>query len=250
MSATPTDEPLIHAAIGWEVRNWSRALPFWQRHLDRGQPRRALALGERGGGLSLWLASQGIEVTCTDLDASLDPARDLHERFGVGALVTYENQDATAISHPDGTFDVVVFKSVIGALQTKERQLQAISEMHRVLAPGGLLFFAENLVGSQLHVRLRRRFVRWERSWRYIDLAGDMDLFDAFDEVEFETWGFFGALGRSERQRDLLGRIDAVVVPHVAAASRYIVFGACHKGDRTTETGLSRPPGGAEPVNS
>ena len=250
MSATPTDDALIRAAIGWEVRNWSRALPFWQRHLDRGHPRRALALGERGGGLSLWLASQGIEVTCTDLEASLDPARDLHERFGVRALVTYENQDATAISHPDGTFDVVVFKSVIGALQTKERQLQAISEMHRVLTPGGLLLFAENLVGSQMHVRLRKRFVRWERSWRYIDIAGDLDLFDAFDEVEFETWGVFGALGRSERQRDLLGRIDAVVAPHVAAASRYIVFGACRKGCATAESGRSGARRSAEMVNS
>ena len=113
---------------------------------------------------------------------------------------------------------MVVFKSVIGALQTKERQLQAISEMHRVLAPGGLLLFAENLVGSQLHVRLRKRYVRWESSWRYIDIAGDLDLFDAFDEVEFETWGVFGALGRSERQRDLLGQDRPVVVPHAVGS--------------------------------
>ena len=230
MGATPSDDALIRAAIGWDVRNWSRALAFWQRHLDGSHARRALALGERGGGLSLWLASQGIEVVCTDLEASLDPARDLHERFGVRALVTYENQDATAIHHPDGSFDVVIFKSVIGALQTKERQLQAISEMHRVLAPGGLLLFAENLVGSRLHRRLRSRFVRWERSWRYIDTARDSDLFDAFDEIEFETWGVLGALGRSESQRDLLGRIDAWIVPHLPSRWRYIVFGACRKG--------------------
>ena len=63
MSGTPPDDALIRAAIGWDVRNWSRALAFWQRHLDDSHPRRALALGERGGGLSLWLASQGIEVS-------------------------------------------------------------------------------------------------------------------------------------------------------------------------------------------
>ena len=147
--------------------------------------------------------------------------------------MTYENQDATAIQQPDGTFDVVVFKSVIGALETKERQRQAISEMHRVLAPGGLLLFAENLVGAQLHRRLRSRFVRWERSWRYIDLTSDLDLFDVFAETEFETWGIFGALGRSERQRDTLGRIDALVVPRTPSGWRYIVFGACRKAPAT-----------------
>ena len=231
MRGTSANDARVRAVIGWDVRNWSRALAFWQRHIDIHQPRHALAIGERGGGLSLWLASQGVEVVCTDLDDSLEPARDLHERFGVSELVTYEEQDATAIAHPDGSFDLVIFKSVIGALRTKERQMQAIREMHRVLKPGGLLLFAENLVGSWMHTRLRSRFVAWEPGWRYIHLDHDRDLFGVFDEVEVETWGVFGLLGRSEGQRDLLGRIDSLVTPRVPSAWRYIVFAACLKRD-------------------
>ena len=137
-------EGLVRETIGWDVRNWSRALPFWQLRIDAHRPRRALAIGDRGGGLSLWLASQGIEVLCTDLEVPAAPARRLHERFGVGSLVRYGAEDATALSLADRSFDLVIFKSVIGALRTKDRQRQAIDEMGRVLVPGGLLLFAEN----------------------------------------------------------------------------------------------------------
>ena len=229
MRGTPANDAWVRAAIEWDVRNWSRVLPFWQRHIDIHKPRHALAIGERGGGLSLWLASQGIDVVCTDLNASFEAARELHEQFGVSKLVRYEEQDATAITHADRSFDLVIFKSVIGALHTKERQMQAIREMHRILTPGGLLLFAENLVGSRLHTRLRSRFVPWEGEWRYVHLEHDRDLFGAFDEVELETWGVFGLLGRKEPQRDLLGRLDSWVSPRVPPAWRYILFAACLK---------------------
>jgi SAM-dependent methyltransferase len=221
----------LRAVIGWDVRNWSRALPLWQRHVDAVRPRRALAIGERGGGLSLWLALQGIDVVCTDLEGSFDGARAMHERFGVSDHITYQTQDATAIGHPDRAFDLVVFKSVIGALRTKERQVQAIGEMHRVLRSGGALLFAENLVGSRMHRQLRARFVPWDHGWRYLRTGADDDLFGRFDVVELETWGMFGLLGRTEGQRDLLGRIDSWVSPLVRPAWRYILLGACVKGD-------------------
>jgi SAM-dependent methyltransferase len=230
MSAAPVDAALLDAAFVWDVRNWSRAVSLWQPMIDLHHPRHALALGERQGGLSLWLAARGIEVVCTDLRPSFGPARALHQQYGVADLVTYEVQDATAITWADGSFDLVVFKSVIGALQTKDRQLQAIREMHRVLAPGGLLLFAENLIGSRLHAGLRSRFVPWEGGWRYLDVDRDRDLYAPFDEVLLETWGVMGLLGRSERQRDFLGRIDGWLSPLVPSASRYILFGACRKG--------------------
>ncbi len=231
MSGKSADDAFERTVVGWDVRNWSRALPFWQRHIDRHEPRRALAIGERDGGLSLWLASQGIEVVCTDLDGTFEAARRTHEQFGVGQLITYGAVDATAIAHPARSFDLVIFKSVIGALQTKERQVEAINEMHRILRPGGILLFAENLVGTRLHRWLRSRFVRWGQRWRYLDLERDRDLFAAFDEVELETWGLAALLGRDEAQRDRLGRVDAWLSPRVPSTWRYILFGACRKRD-------------------
>jgi SAM-dependent methyltransferase len=231
MRGTSANDARIRAVIGWDVRNWARALPFWQRQIDLHRPRRALAIGERGGGLSLWLATQGIQVVCTDLGSSFERARELHERYGVSDLVTYEELDATAIARPDQSFDLVVFKSVIGALRTKERQEQAIGEMHRVLRPNGLLLFAENLVGSRLHAQMRSRFVPWEQAWRYIRLREVRELLAVFDTLELKTWGVVGLLGRTERQRDLLGRIDSLASPRVPPAWRYILFAACLKRD-------------------
>ena len=233
----PLDPGLVRAAIEWDVRNWSRALAFWQPHLDARKPRNALAIGERSGGLSLWLAAQGIDVVCSDRGMPLETARRLHERFGVEDRVTYEDQDVTAIGHPDGSFDLVGFKSVIGALGTRERQAAAIGELHRVLAPGGLLIFAENLAATRLHAFLRSRFVAWDRGWRYIHLEEERDMLGLFSRVETETWGLFGLLGRTEGQRDLLGRIDSVLAPHASPGWRYILFAACRKaGDPTGAT--------------
>jgi SAM-dependent methyltransferase len=230
MGGRSAGHAFVRAVIGWDVRTWSRALPFWRRCLAGDPPTTALAIGERGGGLSLWLASQGIRVVCTDHAVSLETARALHREYGVSELVTYADLDATSMDYPDGSFDLVIFKSVLGALGTKERQIQAMGEIHRVLRPGGSLLFAENLVGSRLHVWLRSRFVPWDAGWRYLDLDQDRDLFDAFAAIEFETWGVLGSFGRSEAQRDLLGRIDDHLTLRVPERWRYVLFGACRRG--------------------
>ncbi len=229
MGGRSADDALGRAVIVWDVRNWSRALPFWQPHLPGDGRRTALAIGERGGGLSLWLAMQGIEVVSTDVDASPEPAMALHRRYGVSDLVTYAQLDATSMAYPDGSFDIVIFKSVLGALRTKERQAQAVSEIHRVLKPGGTLLFAENLMGSRLHRWMRSRFVPWD-GWRYLDLDRDLDLFNAFSATTFEAWGVLALFGRSEGQRDLLGRIDDRLSRWVPSRWRYILFGACVRG--------------------
>lgn len=91
--------------------NWSRALGVWQRFPLRGAGQlKALAVGEREGGLSLWLASSGCRVHCTDLHGPSQEARTLHAKHGIQAPVVYEAQDIIALSYPDGTFDVVVLE--------------------------------------------------------------------------------------------------------------------------------------------
>ncbi len=211
----------------WEVRSWSRALPLWRHHLGRlpADRRQALALGERDGGLSLMLVDQGFTTVCSDLDGPTPRAHELHRVHGRPDRVRFAAVDATAIAFPDGSFDAVVFKSMLGALRTKERQALAVREMHRVLRPGGLLLFAENLRGTLVHRWLRRRFVPWDHYWRYLDVRADADLFAPFAQVEARTTGLLANLGRSERQRDLLARADSVLAPLVPASWRTIRYG-------------------------
>lgn len=221
--------PSLRDIFQWEVRSWSRALPLWQRNVPAQRPITALGIGEREGGLSLWLASQGVDVVCTDLHAFPEATKALHERYGVQDRVRYQQADATALPFPDASFELVFFKSVIGALGSREKQATALREMHRVLKPGGALLFAENLHGSPLHVRLRKRFVAWDHYWRYLDPVQDRGLFAPFARLEDDTTGVLANLGRSEGQRDLLARVDAVLRPLVPARQRTIWYGVAHK---------------------
>lgn len=215
----------------WEVRSWSRAYPLWHRTLaalpkDR---RLALALGERDGGLSLMLADHGFYTVCSDLHGPTERAKALHLTYGWEDAITYESIDATAILKPDASFDVVVFKSMIGALGSKEKQALAIREMHRVLKPGGVLLFAENLRGTAFHRFLRRHFVPWNSFWRYPDILRDRDLFAPFARMVDGSTGLLASLGRSEMQRDLLGRVDAIIAPLVPVSWRTIWYGVAFK---------------------
>jgi SAM-dependent methyltransferase len=222
------DEALLRDVMQWDVHTWSRALPGWQRAIDAHKPVDALAIGERDGGLSLWLALQGIAVVCTDLWPFLETTAALHQRRGVADRIRYAQADATALQFADESFDLVVFKSVIGALDSKQKMRVAIEEMHRVLRPGGTLLFAENLAGTPLHRILRRRFTRYD--WTYPAWPADSDLFGSFAHVEADTTGVLANLGRSWRQRELLARTDAVLCRLVPSSWHYMVYGVCTKG--------------------
>jgi hypothetical protein len=76
---------LMTDVCGWDVGTWSRAVRFWESRAPiRG---RALELGARRGGLSLWLAAHGCDVLCSDLWGSQcrarPPARPLRRRRGL-----------------------------------------------------------------------------------------------------------------------------------------------------------------------
>ena len=42
--------------IQWDVKNWSKALDFWENHYSAKAGMKVLALGEREGGLSFYFA--------------------------------------------------------------------------------------------------------------------------------------------------------------------------------------------------
>jgi SAM-dependent methyltransferase len=219
--------------VEWDVENWSAALDYWQRHSTLTLSTcTALEIGSRHGGLSLWLALAGASVVCSDLREPTDAAVRKHERYGVSKSVRYARVDALHVPYAEA-FDLLVFKSVLGGIGYgggRERQRQAVSEMHKALKPGGELWFAENLVGSPVHRVLRDRFVDWAPRWRYVSMGELVEFLEPFASLTCHTLGVLGTFGRSERQRAILGRIDRLVVNALVPASwRYIAVGVARK---------------------
>lgn len=218
----------------WDVKNWSAAITLWEECLESkvraSSDLRALAIGEREGGLSLWMALKGIRVECTDLRDFPGRTKAMHREYGVSNLITYAQQDALNLSYPDASFDAVMFKSVIGALSTKENQQQAIDELYRVLKPGGVLLFAENMQGTRVHRFLRKKFIRWNTYWRYLHPTKDLSLFSKFTQCRFVYHGCWASLGRTEKQRSFLASMDSAFEVAIPKSWRYILVGACEKG--------------------
>jgi SAM-dependent methyltransferase len=216
-----------------DVQNWSVALGYWQSQTSLPTLAvDALEIGSRHGGISLWLATQGANVLCTDLDGPTMEARRKHERYGVADRVRYASVDAVAIAHAS-EFDIVTFKSVLGGVGwegQKVRQELAMSEIYKALKPGGELWFAENIVGSPLHQLARRYLVPWGCRWRYPTISEMLKFMAPYSSVQYQCFGFLGTFGRNRLQQTVLGKLDRMLVDKLVPASwRYIMIGVAKK---------------------
>lgn len=223
---------LLKDIIQWDIKSWSRALKYWESHIDWSRVQNGLELGGREGGLSLWLGLKGTKMVCSDLEDVKQTAEKLHLKHNLGELITYRDIDATDIPYED-YFDIVVFKSIIGGIgrdDNFEKQKQVFHEIFKALKPGGKLLFAENLVASPFHQGLRKRFVNWGSSWRYVSTEEMKEFLKDFSSVDFKTTGVLGTFGRNESQRNFLSTIDQVFLNKICPESwKYIGYGIAIK---------------------
>ncbi len=190
----------------------------------------ALELGARDGGLTLWLALNNAKVICSDYQISqMNKAVILHQKHNISSLVNYEEIDATNIPYEE-KFDLVIFKSILGGISWKmgeDAKYQVIKSIHRSLKKGGELWFAENLSASIVH-SLARKYLK--KGWSYPNHTELPELFSDFSSLKLKTIGCVATFGRSERQRDFLGKIDQNVIEKFAPDSwKYIAVGVVTK---------------------
>jgi SAM-dependent methyltransferase len=225
---------IVNDIIQWDVKSWKIALKYWQENIDWNDVFHCLALGERKGGLALWLALNGKQVICSDLSNIEEQSVVLHKKYNVMDKVKYENIDATNIRYKD-RFDIIIFKSILGGIgrnDNMELQQKVINEIHKALKPGGKLLFAENLNASPIHRFFRKRFVKWGRTWRYISIRELEGFFSAssFKKYIINSTGVLATFGRTERQRNLLGLIDQVFMNYIFPKPwKYIAYGIAEK---------------------
>jgi len=226
------NKQFIEQIIEWDIENWQHALLYWDRcDLLKKKTLQCLELGARRGGISLWLATKGHNVLCTDLENPEKTAKRSHETHQFSGEINYSAIDALAIPE-DMFFDIIIFKSIVGGVSRSghdEYQQLFFDSCYRALKPGGVLLFAENTSGSFLHRFFRKRFVRWGNDWNYLQIKNLPSLLSKYKKVDYKTVGFLGNFGRTEKQRRFLGKIDRLIHPFIPKKMRYIVYGMAIK---------------------
>lgn len=224
--------------IEWDIPNWSHALDFWDRYLPPlGSNLKILTIGERNGGLSLWLALKGYQVIYSDVHPPKKEALALHKKYGVERKVEHAQVDVFQMPYADHSLDVVICKSVIGGLKlvysdrrtrTLENQKKAVEEIRRVLKPGGVFLGAENMVGSPVHRWYRKR-KGLDKGWRYLSLGDLRYLFSEYASLHTRQFGFLPASTSFRVWNELAGKLNVPLAKFLPASWQYISFIAARK---------------------
>jgi len=215
---------LLKDIIQWDIEVWKNTLTVWQKFLPNNKNLKVLCIGEREGGLSLWFALQGFEVTCSDYKLKADKSLPLHKKYESGSLnINYKQLDVLNLDLQTDAYDIIAFKSVLGGLSTEANVIKAISELNRTLKPGGQIYFAENIKSSILHQVLRKRFTKWSSYWYYPSYSSLTNLFSStFKKEEYCSFGFFNIFGKGPLKKIMLFFEKRIRMPQ---SLRYMALG-------------------------
>lgn len=223
------------SVMEWDEYNWAWALAHWLPWLPSGATscRKVLTIGERSGGLSLWFASLGFQVTCTDYEPFPPTLKSGHRSWGVQDRIQYQHADVYKLPFDSESFDIVACKSVLGGLKLDYRdsrtrslsnQKPAVFEMHRVTKPGGIFLGAENMRGSLVHQKLRERAWGKKVGWRHLSPPELPLLFQPYKVYDFRFYGLLGSRWRDVRKQRAAAYLDSLLSAWAPRSWNYITF--------------------------
>lgn len=131
--------------------------PYWRLHdlVIRTGSRpgaRVLSYGCGDGKAALIYAHAGCTVDGFDIsDGLVDVARTLAAKYGLTERATFSAQPAEQLDYPDETFDIAAGISILHHVDIS----RAVSELYRVLKPGGIAVFKDS-IATPWRDRIRR----------------------------------------------------------------------------------------------
>jgi|LQYC01.1.fsa_nt_gi ubiquinone/menaquinone biosynthesis C-methylase UbiE len=148
------------------------------------------------GHLSIWLAMAGKRVWAFDFSKSaISIARESAKQSGVAQRITFSTMDARHLDYEDGYFDVVTGKDCIHHLI---KYPEAITEIARVLKPGGKAVFVEPLALNPVVNLLRFINVRYhKRVGERMLTKGDLKFLESsFGSLRMDHFSVFSTFSK------------------------------------------------------
>lgn len=194
----------------WDKDNWSNSIKYFEKNSSKKLTHcKVLEIGSRSGLLGAAFLLCGSDVIISDIIRSLD--NDIEYKINNNSKLNFEIIDATNIRYTN-EFDIIILKSVLGGLSTKQNQLKCIQQVHKALKNNGEFWVMENLKSSLIHKILRYFFVPWSNTWRYICPNEIEEMFSIFETTNYSSNGFLSVFGRNEKQRNFLSKLDNKII--------------------------------------
>jgi ubiquinone/menaquinone biosynthesis C-methylase UbiE len=121
-------------------------LPSLSRDVDLGDE--MLEVGPGPGAATEWLRQKVRSLTALELDS--DAVLSLSDRYS-GTNVRVVAGDAARMTFADASFDSVGSFTMLHHVPTARLQDRVLSEMFRVLRPGGVLIASDSVASNELH---------------------------------------------------------------------------------------------------
>jgi len=182
---------------------------------------RILDVGCGDAALAVALAKQDAIVTGVDSDPRMLAAGRARAEAG-GVAVQLRQGDVRALPFPDGSFDLVLAVTVLCFVDDAAR---AVSEMARVLSPGGRLLIGE--LGRWSLWAAKRRVSGWlgSRAWRAATFRSTPALKALVTEAGVAVTGVHGAIYYPPLRpmAALLAGCDAWIGKRTTAGAAFLV---------------------------